>query len=410
MEGSKSTLPPLISGPPTIIGSTTTRPRKGITTSKKNSKRTRDDDMACEQPSKRNNTGDGRSDKDIVNGIQLGSDIVNPKSRWRRIVFTLNNYTKEEEELIQGLDCQWLIYGREIGETGTPHLQGACGFGKQLSLSKIKTLPGFARCHVQMMRGTPADSLRYCSKQDTNFFQKGEIPQPGKRNDLLNAVHLLKEKMDIKSCIDDDDFCCAFVKYSRGLMLLRDLLQTPRDRTIPPVVIWLHGPTGVGKTRAAVELSEEILGLGRYWISNGSFKWYDGYNYAKGVIFDDLRTKDVPFNYLLRLLDRYQLRVEFKGGYMEWCPEYIFVTAPMGPREMWSLRSNEQIEQLERRCTHIVDCRDGINLPKLRELCFPGIAKAEPVMPGDLGSRDRPIVIVDEDDHQSFHLVHLVLS
>jgi len=44
--------------------------------------------------------------------------------RLSRIVFTLNNYTEEECNLIQTIPCQWLIYGKEVGEQGTPHLQG----------------------------------------------------------------------------------------------------------------------------------------------------------------------------------------------------------------------------------------------------------------------------------------------
>jgi len=42
--------------------------------------------------------------------------------RSRNFVFTLNNYTTEEVELVKEWDCKYLIFGKEIGESGTPHL------------------------------------------------------------------------------------------------------------------------------------------------------------------------------------------------------------------------------------------------------------------------------------------------
>ena len=37
------------------------------------------------------------------------------QARSRAWVFTVNNYTPEYETLLQHLDCQYIVYGREIG-------------------------------------------------------------------------------------------------------------------------------------------------------------------------------------------------------------------------------------------------------------------------------------------------------
>jgi len=320
-------------------------------------------------------------------------------TRLRRFCFTLNNYTKEEEEQIQATDCRWLIYGRETGETGTPHLQGACVIGKQVAFSTIKTWPGFERCHISIMNGKPEDSLRYCSKQDTQPFQKGQIPNSeGKRNDLKEAVARLREsanQADFRELVKDDDFAVVYVKYEKGLTKLSNMLQEQRDRTIPPKVVWIHGPTGTGKTRSCIEFAESIFGFGGYWISAGTLEWFDGYGYQKCVILDDFRTQGCKFASLLRLLDRYQYRVPVKGGFVDWIPQYIFITAPMGPRAMWSLKTEEQLEQLERRCTHVLDSRPGITSTVLRNLLLPGIDGGDPEMQG---TRDTPLVISDEGE------------
>ena len=47
-------------------------------------------------------------------------------SRW---CFTLNNYTADEVEAIERKSsdrelCTYIVYGKEVGESNTPHLQG----------------------------------------------------------------------------------------------------------------------------------------------------------------------------------------------------------------------------------------------------------------------------------------------
>jgi len=45
--------------------------------------------------------------------------------QFRNFVFTLNNYSEEEHETLLKCDSfKYIIIGREIGDSGTPHLQG----------------------------------------------------------------------------------------------------------------------------------------------------------------------------------------------------------------------------------------------------------------------------------------------
>ena len=278
-----------------------------------------------------------------------------PKNAQRlsRFVFTLNNYTAwEYEDLIKNTapTVQWMIIGKEVSETGTPHLQGACIIGTQKAFSTVKTFPGLHRAHIEKMAGRPHDSLIYCSKQDKSPFQHGRLPEPGKRNDIHNAVDAIKNGASIRE-LAEGDHAVPVVKFFKGLTVLRSLLDTaPRT---PPLVLWLYGPTGTGKTRSAVEFAERLAGPGNYWISSGSLRWFDGYDAHDVAIFDDFRAKHATFSFLLRLLDRYELRVEFKGGSVRWNPSVVIVTANAGPREMWSFRTEEQLDQLERRITEI---------------------------------------------------------
>lgn len=272
--------------------------------------------------------------------------------RYRRFCFTLNNWTEDELTLLKALPCTWMIVGKEVGAEGTPHLQGAVCLSTQRTLAGIKKLPGFARAHIEEMKGTPEDSLVYCSKEDPNPFQKGDMPRPGKRNDLQEVAAKVLEGVTLQELAETDP--AMIIKYHSGLTVLRSYQTKPRRPSDPPTVIWIHGRTGTGKTRASFEACERMFGEGTCWMSCGSLRWFPKYDGHPGVVLDDIRTKHCEFGFLLRLLDRYPFQVEPKGSHAEWIPKLIFITAPQGPREMWNLRTEEQLDQLERRITHII--------------------------------------------------------
>jgi len=107
-------------------------------------------------------------------------------SQARRWVFTLNNPTAEEEIniILHGAnieappcDFKYLIFGRETGESGTPHLQGYFELTKKLRLSQIKTIIGFERTHLETSRGTSKQASDYCKKEG-DFEEYGTLPPP----------------------------------------------------------------------------------------------------------------------------------------------------------------------------------------------------------------------------------------
>lgn len=277
-------------------------------------------------------------------------------TRVSRFVFTLNNYSDEEYAFFLDFPCQWLVVGKEIGESGTPHLQGACILGSRWSFSKLKTLIGFKRAHLEPMCGRPEDSLAYCTKEDSNAFVCGTLPSQGKRNDVHAAVARIRGGESVRQLASDDAGGVAVVKFHKGLTVLRSLL-TPQ-RTGAPAVFWLHGSTGVGKTRSAFELGRVLAsGDSDIWISSGGLRWFDGYDGQSVAIFDEFRSKHVTsFAFLLRLLDRYPFSVEFKGGFVTWIPKFIIITCSVDPDDCFAKRKEhvpEDIAQLHRRITRV---------------------------------------------------------
>lgn len=214
------------------------------------------------------------------------------------------------------------------------------------------------------MRGKPEDSLVYCTKEDSAAFVHGVLPTPGKRTDLVVAVEAIRSGSSLRELAQDDVSAVAVVKFSKGLTILRGLLQQPR--TEAPFVFWVHGETGVGKTRSAFESARALSsGDDDIWISSGGLRWFDGYDGQSVVIFDEFRAKHVTsFAFLLRLLDRYPLSVEFKGGFVNWVPRYILITSSKDPDSCFATRKEhvpEDIAQLSRRISRVYHIEHSLN-------------------------------------------------
>ena len=69
----------------------------------------------------------------------------------------------EEEETIRNAPCAYMLFGRERGDEGTPHLQGYVHFKNEKSLKQLKAL--MPRAHVEARKGTIQQAIEYCQKE-----------------------------------------------------------------------------------------------------------------------------------------------------------------------------------------------------------------------------------------------------
>lgn len=98
-------------------------------------------------------------------------------SRAKNWCFTLNNYNDADQDNLRALattdEVSFLVFGREIGESGTPHLQGYLEFSVRKRLSQVKALVS-QRAHLEVRRGTGPEAREYCLK-DEDFEEFGEL-------------------------------------------------------------------------------------------------------------------------------------------------------------------------------------------------------------------------------------------
>lgn len=256
----------------------------------------------------------------------------------RHFCFTINNYTSTDIEQVKNLPYKYLIFGYEVGENNTPHLQGYCSLK---SLSRFTTLKKLLpRAHFEKAMGNWESNFRYCSK-DGKFEEFGERPRPGARTDLDHcrdlALHEGMRAVTAECTMQQIRVAEKFLEYN----------EPARDWA--PEVIWLWGESGAGKSRLARELTTDP------YTKNVGTKWWNGYDRHEHVIIDDFRDSWWDLTYLLGLLDRYEFRVETKGGMRQFLAKKIVLTSVTPPLECYKYAKNEPIKQLLRRITSVTE-------------------------------------------------------
>ena len=107
----------------------------------------------------------------------------------QRWVATLNNYTNAEyDTLIESIatNASYAVIGREVGESGTPHLQCFFIWYNRFRLRQVKAIPGLQRAHLEPARGTSSQAAVYCKKEG-DFYEFGDLPNPGPKKNIFET-------------------------------------------------------------------------------------------------------------------------------------------------------------------------------------------------------------------------------
>lgn len=260
--------------------------------------------------------------------------MANPRGRnW---CFTLNNPEQDELFHLDGLtargEARFLIYQIERGDSGTEHAQGYVEFLCVHRLGAVKNLIG-RRCHVEVRRGSRAQAIDYCRKEDTRVkgpFEFGSAPQPGKRSDLDDAYGLIMEGegfYDIAQALPST--CIRYARGIRELLAERDREERTKSLRLNLKCWILWGEPGSGKTRAVYD----HFGLGSVYTLTTSASggtWFDGYRGESVLLIDDFKGF-IPFHFFLKMLDIYPLRLDVKGSftYANWTTVVITSNHPI---------------------------------------------------------------------------------
>jgi len=237
-------------------------------------------------------------------------------NKYRGWCFTLNNYTTGEEEHIQTVvknQARYIVYGREVGDEGTPHLQGYVYFESRRQRKGVARL--LPRAFLTPANGSAEKNRVYCTKQANGGFEFGEPPMDAevarRKGGAGNAARYAKaiesaRNNDMESVEREDPQ--LFLLHGVRLESLYTPTAVPLDGEL--LHEWWVGPSGTGKSRLLWELYPNHF-------SKNKNKWWDGYKREDVVAIEEWAPKnDISTDNLKIWADRYPFRGEVKGSHL----------------------------------------------------------------------------------------------
>lgn len=266
-------------------------------------------------------------------------------SRSKSWMFTINN-PRNNDIPRRWKEYTYCIWQLEQGTQETPHLQGYIVFSVQKRLSTLKKIDNTA--HWEIRRGTHKQAKEYCSKEDTRkagpwiLGIDSDIPDTqGTRTDLNEVKKAIDEGKDEAYLADNYFQACA--KHMRWFRDYKRIKASQREWKTHVKVLW--GPTGTGKSMYCAHSYPEA-----YWKPQST--WWDGYTGQEVVIIDEFYGW-LTYSFMLRLLDRYPLVLETKGGHTTFLAKTLIITSNKHPRD-WYDPARHAYAPLERRLDEII--------------------------------------------------------
>lgn len=279
-------------------------------------------------------------------------------SKFYAYCLTINNYTAEEciKELPKVL--RYMVYGKEVGEEGTPHLQMFVYYKNQATFSAVKKR--FPRAHIEVKAkdSTFKDAINYCKKgeqpklewiewkeygpnwgRNADVTELGEPPQEQGEN--INLWEQIAKEIEENTYSSFQELSRAYpeyaIRYNRGLKdyfeahkikykfsikdkyggynelqqrIINYISTTKPNREI----LWIYDKTGGnGKSEMASELATTHgwLCLGNARTADIAYAWN-----GENVIFDFSRTTMERINYdvIEQLLNGRVFSTKYESG------------------------------------------------------------------------------------------------
>jgi len=256
-------------------------------------------------------------------------------SRAKHYSFTVNNYNDRHIDLLRtaidrNTDFNYICFGKEVGESGTPHLQGYLQLNGGKRIRTVQHLLGFSDLHLEAALGSDEDNYNYCSKD-------GEFEEHGQRVDIRAKRKANNPNLEFDSVMEDirngaslihlaSTYPKLFIKHHAGIVRAHSLfLKKPFLIKYAPyrwhithdwnTSLHLWGAAGIGKTCYAQYLLPNAMFVSHL----DQLKSYDPTNYD-GIIFDDMSFAHLPREAQIHIVDTEQDRAIHCRHTCAWIP------------------------------------------------------------------------------------------
>lgn len=260
---------------------------------------------------------------------------MSKNARHRSWCYTWNNYSPEEAERCESIEAVYHVFGKEVAESGTPHLQGFIHFKNAKTMSAVKKVFGCNALHLGQKRGTFEQASVYCKKDDKDYFEEGELPQDPVLKGLEQKERWTKvwelAKLGQIDNIAESDPHAAVVSYRTLKMIGNDHIVRAKDND-ECTGVWFYGGYGCGKSHLARKTLHPDA-----FIKDPN-QWWCGYQNEEAVILEDL--DPLTGKYIGRFVkvwgDKYSFKAPTKHSSTFWIrPKVFIVTSQYLPEEIW---------------------------------------------------------------------------
>ena len=246
---------------------------------------------------------------------------LNEVSKWPTLSYNLKSYKS----------LNYLIaYEEEAPTTGHKHIHCFVQFNNSVRIP-IKKLCG---AHIEVCKGSPQQNVEYVSKDGKLVEEFGELKKWGGI-----TIH------DVKCMSREDREELPFAYYDKLKRLMCDesncMSASAYFKKVE--VYYFCGPSGVGKTRKAVEKIAELAKDGK--ISSDRFnevKYCNGFwigvennSKCEVALYDDFRDSHMPASEFINFIDYNIHNMNIKNGHIKNEFKYILITSIQKPDDLY---------------------------------------------------------------------------
>lgn len=269
----------------------------------------------------------------VIEPVNPHVQEADPSKKIYTWCFTLHNYTDADLAILDALECTYLIYGKEVGETGeTPHLQGVIMFKNQVYFASLKKRLVNQAYHLSRVhkRSTVWHAAEYCKKEGV-YIERGEPPVSQVEKGKAGKKSSEERWTEMYTLAQDGKFDELAVVYTREFILYREkfrliyltrmslavIRRLPHNR----LHLWVWGEPGYGKSLFCDENYPDA------YRKNLQDPFWQNYNYQKVVRIDEIDKYDARYiSYIKIWCDIYAFegRVKFMDNQLIRPDMFIF--------------------------------------------------------------------------------------